>query len=59
MVVKTWSLTLREKQKLEVFVNKVLRKYLGLRAMKLSESRESYIMLNYMHCILHLTIRNF
>ena len=35
-----------------------LGKYLGIREIKLQEDGESYIMLSYMHCILHLIIRN-
>ena len=43
---ETWSLTLREEQRLRVFENKVLRKIFGAK-MKLPERGES--------CILHLT----
>ena len=54
---ETWSLTLKEEQRLRVFENKVryLGKYLGLREIKLQENGESYMMLSYMHCILRLT----
>ena len=53
---ETWSLTLREGQRLRVFDNNVLRKIFGAgREMKLLESGESYIMLSYMHYILRLT----
>ena len=53
----TWSLTLREEHRLRMFENKVgyLRRYLGLREI-LQENGESYIMLSYTHCILHLTL---
>ena len=49
---ETWSLTLREEHRLRVFENKVLRKLLGLREMKLQKSGESYIT----HCDLRLTL---
>ena len=52
---ETWSLTLREEQRLRVLKNKVLGIYLGLIEMKLQENGENCIMLSYMHCILHLT----
>ena len=50
---ETWSLTLKEEHRLNVFENKVgyLGRYLGIRKTKLQENKESYIMLNYMHCI--------
>ena len=42
--------------RLRVVENKVFRKVFGAkRETKLQESGESYIMLSYMHCILHLT----
>ena len=50
---ETWSLTLREEHRLRIFENKVGR-YLGPRETKLQESGESYIMVSYMHCLLHL-----
>ena len=51
---ETWSHTLREWYRLRLFENKVLRKigYMRLRETKLEENGESYIMLNYMRCIL-------
>ncbi|KAJ4444537.1 hypothetical protein ANN_06332 [Periplaneta americana] len=52
---ETWTLTLREGQRLRVFENKSLRKYLGLRGIKLQENGESYTTQNCTHCILHLT----
>ena len=52
---ETWSLTLREEQRLRVFENKVRRKIFGVREMKLQQNGERYIMLSYMHCILGLT----
>ena len=52
---ETWSLTLREEQRLGVFENKVLRNIFGVRQTKLQDNGESYIMLSYMHCILRLT----
>ena len=54
---ETWSLTLREEHRLRVFENKVhyLERYLGLRETKLQENKQSYIMLSYMHFILHVT----
>ena len=51
---ETWSLMLREEHRLRVLENKVLRKIFGTKT-KLQENRESYIMLSFMHCILHLT----
>ena len=51
---ETWSLTLREEHRLRVF--EILRKiFVAKREAKLQENGESYIMLNYMHCILHQT----
>ena len=38
---------------LECSTIKCLERYLGMREVKLQESGESYIMLSYMHCILH------
>ncbi|KAJ4446548.1 hypothetical protein ANN_13244 [Periplaneta americana] len=52
---ETWTLTLREEQRLRVFENKFLGKYLGLRGMKLQENGESSTIQNCTHCILHLT----
>ncbi|KAJ4433063.1 hypothetical protein ANN_15320 [Periplaneta americana] len=52
---ETWTLTLREEQRLRVFENKVLRKYLGLRGMKLQENGGSYTTQSCTHCIVHLT----
>ena len=52
---ETWSLTLREEHRLRVFENKVLRKIFGAKKDELQENGESYIMLSYMHCILHIT----
>ena len=52
---RTWSLTLRKKYRLRLFLKKVLRKTFGARETEFPGSGESYIMLNYMHCILHLT----
>ena len=46
MVMKTWSLTFRE------------LKYLWLIEMKLLKNGESYLILNHVHCILRLRIRN-
>ncbi|KAJ4447600.1 hypothetical protein ANN_09607 [Periplaneta americana] len=48
---ETWTLTLREEQRLGVLENKILRKIFG--AKRYEENGESC-----MHCILHLTIRN-
>ncbi|KAJ4449155.1 hypothetical protein ANN_00551 [Periplaneta americana] len=39
---ETWTFTLREEQRLRVFENKVLRKFLRLRGMKLQKNGESY-----------------
>ncbi|KAJ4440905.1 hypothetical protein ANN_10753 [Periplaneta americana] len=44
---ETWTLTLKEEQRLRV--------YLGLRGMKLQENGESYTTQSCTHCILHLT----
>ena len=55
MVVKL-GLTLREEHRFRLSRINYLRRYLGLRVMKLQENGESYIMLSYMHCILSLNI---
>ncbi|KAJ4430952.1 hypothetical protein ANN_19545 [Periplaneta americana] len=46
---ETWTVTSREKQRLRVFDNKVLRKIFGLRRMKLQENGESYTTQNCTH----------
>ena len=44
-----------EEKRFKVFEKiKCFERYLELREMKLPESGEIYIMLNYKHCILHL-----
>ena len=53
---ETWSLILREEHKLRVFENKVLRKIFGAKRDQSTGEWRSYIMLNYTHCILHLTL---
>ena len=51
-----WSLILREVHKLRVYENKVLRKIFGGKRDEITRRKgESYIMLSYMHCILHVT----
>ena len=53
---ETWSLALRDKHRLRMFENKVLRKIsVAKRELNLQENGESYIVLSYMHCILRLT----
>ncbi|KAJ4440052.1 hypothetical protein ANN_08183 [Periplaneta americana] len=52
---KTWTLTLREEQRLRVFENKVLRKIFGAKRTKLQEIGESCTTQNCTHCVLHLT----
>ena len=52
---ETWSLTLTEEHRLGASRIMYLGRYLGLRKTKLQENGESYIMLSYMHCILHQT----
>ena len=46
---ETWSLTLKEENRLRVFENKVLRKIFGAKT-KLQVNGESYTMMSYMHC---------
>ena len=38
-----------------LYYRKYLGRYLGLRKTLLQENGESYVMLSYMHCILHQT----
>jgi hypothetical protein len=47
---ETWSLTLREEQRLRVFENRVLRGYLGLRGTRRRGIGEDYITRNLMTC---------
>ena len=47
---------MREEQRLKMFENKMLRKIFGAKRDEIEENGESYIILSYMHCILHLTI---
>ena len=49
------DLILKQEQRLGCSRTNYLGRYLGLRKTKLQENGESYIMLNYMHCILGLT----
>ncbi|KAJ4433336.1 hypothetical protein ANN_15595 [Periplaneta americana] len=50
----SWTLTLREEQRLRMCENKVLRKIFGAKRMKLQENGESYTTQNCTHYILHL-----
>ena len=54
MVVKL-GLTMGEEHRLRVFKNKVLRKIFGAKRDEIADNGISYIVLSYMHCILHLT----
>ena len=49
---ETWSLTLREKHRLRVFKNRVLRKVLGPKKYEVT-SGEDYIMKSFMICTPH------
>ena len=51
-----WSLTFRDEHRLRVFENIVLRKIFGAKGDEITENGESYIMMSYTHCILHLTL---
>jgi hypothetical protein len=50
---ETWSLTLREEQRLRVFENRLLRRILNLRGKKWREAGEDFIMRSFMTCTLH------
>jgi len=52
-VCETWSLTLREKHRLRVFKNRVLRRFSGLRGMRKQGSQEDYIMKGFLICTPH------
>jgi hypothetical protein len=49
---KTWSLTLKEEQRLKVFENRMLREILGPKRMKMDRG-ENCIMTKFTACILH------
>jgi hypothetical protein len=48
---ETWSLTLREKRRLKMFVNRVLRRKFGPKRVEVSG--ENYIMRSLIICIPH------
>jgi hypothetical protein len=47
----TWSFTLREKHKLRVFENRVLRRIFGPKRFEVTGEWKNYIMRNVMICI--------
>jgi hypothetical protein len=47
---ETWSLTLREKRRLRVFENRMLRKKFGIKRDEVTRSGEKYIMMSSMIC---------
>jgi hypothetical protein len=47
---ETWSLTLREENRLRVFENRILKEYLDLRGMKQQENGESCTMRSFIFC---------
>jgi hypothetical protein len=49
----TWSLTLREQQRLKVFENRVLRSIFGSKTEEVTGSGEDYITRNLMACTHH------
>jgi hypothetical protein len=50
---KTWSLKLKEKHRLRVFENKVLRRIFGPKRDEIQGSGENYIMRSLMICTAH------
>jgi hypothetical protein len=53
-VIKTWSLTLREKHRLRVFENRVLRRIFGPKRDEVTgEWRKGDTTRCFMHCIRH------
>jgi hypothetical protein len=52
---ETWSLTLREEQRLRVFGDSVFRKIFVPKGRK-TDYGENCIMINFMGCILHLIL---
>ena len=50
---ETWSLTLRDKRRLRVFENRVLRKIFGPKRDEVTGGGENYIMRSLMICIPH------
>ncbi|KAJ4447973.1 hypothetical protein ANN_09983 [Periplaneta americana] len=52
---ESWTLILREEQRLRVFDNKVLRKIFGAKKDEVTGEWRSYTTQNCTHCILHLT----
>jgi hypothetical protein len=50
---ETWSLTLREKHRLRVFENTVLRSIYGPKIEEKTVRGENCIMMNFISCILH------
>ena len=53
---ETWTLTLREEQKLRMLENKVLGNIFGTKRDKITDNGEIYIMLSYMQSIIRLTL---
>ncbi|KAJ4446921.1 hypothetical protein ANN_13622 [Periplaneta americana] len=51
---ETWTLTLREEQRLRVFENKILRKIFGAKSDERQDNGESYTTQSCTYCILHL-----
>jgi hypothetical protein len=49
---ETWSVTLREEQRLRVFENRVLRKIFGAKR-KWQEAGKDFIMWRFITCTLH------
>jgi hypothetical protein len=49
----TWSLTLREEQRLRMFEDRVLRRIFGPKTDEVTESGEDYITRNLMICTHH------
>jgi len=50
---ETWSLTLRDKRRLRVFENRVLRRIFGPKRDKVTGDRENYLMRSLMICTPH------
>ena len=50
---ETWSLTLREKRRLRVFVNRVLRRILGSKRNEVKGNGENYVTGSFIICTPH------
>jgi len=50
---ETWSLTLREEQRLRVFENRLLRRILNLRGKKWREAGEDFTLRSFLTCTFH------